>query len=101
MPVNECAVGIWLPRPDVQGIERRQAEAIGAFKVVKELSHKLGRALPWMSFVPGISQYQKICTDQLKVTVGPWFVNHDLGPGGIDDAAADKGHIHVVKAHRA
>src|SRR5271154_356507 len=30
VPVHKRAVGILLPRPDMQGVERRQAKAIGA-----------------------------------------------------------------------
>ena len=45
MPVHERALGILLPRPDVQGVERREPEAVGALEEVEELSHELRRAV--------------------------------------------------------
>lgn len=95
MPVDECAVWIRLPRPNVQGIERRESEAIGTFEVVVKLAHELRRALPRMGFVPLICQDQKIGADQLKAAIGLRFVNYDLRLSGINDAAARKTHVSI------
>lgn len=101
MPINERTVWIWLPRPNVQGVKRRESEAIGTFEVVIKLAHELRSALSRMSFVPLIGQDQKIGANQLKVTIGLRFVNHDLRLGGINDSAAYQRQVHVVKPHRA
>ena len=99
MPVDECTIGIGLPRPDVQRVERRQAETIGPLKIVIELSHELRRALSGMGLVPLIGQNQEIRADELKMAVGLRFINYNLRLGGIDNAAAYQGQIHVMKAH--
>ena len=39
-----------LPRPDVQRVERRQAEAIGALEQVKELAHQFAAAPVCVAF---------------------------------------------------
>ena len=101
MPVDKCAVWIWLPRPNVQGVEGRETEAIRTFEVVIKLAHELRRALPRMGLVPLIGQDQKIGASQLKMAVRSRFVNDDLGLSGVDAAAAHQSHVHVVKSHRS
>src|SRR5262249_28283857 len=61
VPVHERAVGIVLPGPDMQGIEGREPEAIGAFPVMKELSHEFWRT--FMLRIPRIGHKQKIGAD--------------------------------------
>ena len=101
MPIDERAIWIWLPRPNVQGVERRETKAIGTFEVVIKLAHELRRTLPRMGLVPLIGQDQKISANQSKTAVRLRFVNHDLRPSGINDATAHKSHVHIVKPHRA
>ena len=50
MPVHERAVGIVLPRPDVQGVERRETEAVGRVEEMKRLSHELLAGDEWFLF---------------------------------------------------
>jgi len=41
VPVHKRAIWIVLPGADMQSVERRQAEAVGVLKEVKELTHEL------------------------------------------------------------
>lgn len=99
MPVYEGAVRIWLPCPDMQSVEGREAEAIGSVKELEELSHKLGCMR--MSGVPGIGQHKKICADELQSSVRSRLVDHDLRMRRIYYAAGDQGTIDVMKTHSA
>src|SRR3954454_7106798 len=51
VPVHERAGRAVLPRPDVQRVERRQAEAVRRAEVMEDLAVELGRLL--VRLVPG------------------------------------------------
>ena len=99
MPVDERAIWIWFPCPDVQRVEWRKSEAIWAFEIVVKLAHELRRALAGMGFVPWIGQDQKVGANQLKMAIRLRFINHNLGLRCINHAAPHQSHIHVVKSH--
>ena len=86
MPVDERAVRIVLPRPDMQRVKRRQPETVGSLKIMEQLSHELRWTAP-MRLVPPVGEHQKVSADQLQASAGGGLVNHDLGMGRVDDAA--------------
>ena len=88
VPVHECALGIALPRPDMQRVERRQAEAIGALEQMKKLSHELRRTRMLRIHASAISN---IGADQFQGSVRLRLVNHDLGMSGVQDTAVHVG----------
>jgi hypothetical protein len=63
VPVHERAIGVLLPRPDMQSVERREPETIGALEQVKKLSHELWRIR--MRFIPRIGEQHIIGADQV------------------------------------
>ena len=67
MPVYERAVGILLPRPDMQRVERWEPEAIRSFEQVKELSHELRRSR--MRRIPHVGENQIVGADQSQASV--------------------------------
>jgi len=84
MPVYKSAVGIVFPGPHVKRVKRWQPETVGAFKIVKELSHQLWRALSWMILVPLARDQEKVSTDQLQMAVWHRLVNNNLRVLGVD-----------------
>src|SRR5438876_3981061 len=56
--IHKRAIGIFLPRPHVKRIKRREAEAIRALEIMKELSHELGRPLTRMRSEEHTSELQ-------------------------------------------
>src|SRR5215467_9991482 len=97
VPVHERAIGVVLPRPDMQSVERREPEAIGALEQMKKLSHKLWRSR--MRFVPRIGENQIVGADQAEVPAWGRLVDHDLGTGGVQDAAVHQVSVYVVEPH--
>jgi hypothetical protein len=98
MPVYKCALGILLPRPDMQRVKSRQSEAIWGIEKMKDLSHELRRRA-WMLLIPGAGNNEIVGTGQLQASVWVRFVEHDLGMRDVHDTAAHQGVIHEVKAH--
>lgn len=94
MPVHECTVRILLPGPDMQCIERRQAEAVRALEQVKQLSHQFRRT--GMCFIPAIRNHKKIGAGKLEPSARHWFVDDDLRARCVDDAAVYKISIDVM-----
>ena len=78
MPVDKRAVGIVFPRPYVQGVERGQAETVGGFEIVEELSHQL--RWPLLFLVPRIGENDEIGSDQAEAAVGLRFVDDNRWP---------------------
>ena len=68
MPVDKRAGRILLPRPDVQRVERREAEAIGRLEQVQQLAHDL-RRLAGVHRIPGAGEDQIIGADQAQALV--------------------------------
>src|SRR4051794_27686189 len=97
VPIHKRAVRIVLPRPDMQRVKGRKPEAIRTFPIMKKLAHELRRTLVFL--VPGIGKQKKIRADQFQSAIWCRLVNHDLGMGGIEFAAAHQVPINVVKAH--
>src|SRR6266498_3956881 len=97
VPVDERAVGILLPRPDMQCVERREPEAVGAFKQMKELSHKLWRAR--ILCVPRVGENQIVGADQSQASVWCRLIDHDLGTGGVNYPAVHQVSVHKVESH--
>ena len=81
VPVYECAVGIVLPSPDMQGIERRKPEAVGGREQMKELSHEFRR--PYLLLVPRSLEKQIVGASQSRPATRRRLVNYDLWMGGI------------------
>src|SRR5687767_14340628 len=98
MPVHEHAGGVLLPRPDMQRIESRQAEAVRALEQMQELSHELRRADAFL--VPGVSEHQEISADELQPSAWRRLVDHNLGLRRIELPVSDESQVDVVKAHR-
>src|SRR6516162_2486991 len=99
VPVDESALRILLPGPDMERVEGREAEAIRAVEQMKELSHELGRA--GMRLIPRIGENQVVGADQLEVSAGGRLVDYDLGTGGIDDAAVYQRSVYIMESHGA
>src|SRR5205807_1987750 len=97
VPVHERAAGVFLPRPYMQRVERRQPEAIGTLEQVKELSHQLRR--PGMLGVPGVGENEIVGADQSEPSVRQWLVDHNLGTRGVQLAVHDEGQVHEVHPH--
>src|SRR4051812_29389284 len=83
----------------MQGIERREAEAIGTFEKMEQLSHQFRRT--GMGCIPGIGDNKEIGTGQLQSSAGHWFVDDNLRASRIDDAAVYQISIDIVKTHGA
>src|ERR1700712_2372586 len=98
MPVYECAIRIFLPRPDMQRIEGLQTEAIGSLEVMKDLSHELrGRAR--MLRIPRFGEDKIVGAGQLKASVWLRLVEHDLRTCRVHDSVAHQSVIDIVKTH--
>ena len=81
MPIHESSIGVLLPRPHMQRVERRKSEAVRCIEQVQQLPHQLRRRS--MRGIPHVLQHQKIRADQPQPPVRCGLVNHDLGPRGI------------------
>src|ERR1700761_7976246 len=68
MPIHEGTIGIILPSPNVQCVEGWQTEAVGSFKIMKELSHEL-RWRARMLCIPRPSENQIVCTCKFQVSI--------------------------------
>src|SRR6266481_6534191 len=101
VPIHERAVGIFLPRPHMQRVERWEAEAIGAFEIMKELPHKLWRPLSRMSLIPVACNHQEVGADQLQMAVCHRFIDDDLRTRGVYYAGGHEGQVHVMESHRS
>src|SRR5580704_7626349 len=99
MPVHECAVGIVFPRPDMQGVERGETEAVRELEIMKELTHKLWRTL--LLCIPRFGENQKIGTDQSQSSAWRRLVDHDLRMHRVEFAAVYQSSVHIVKPHRS
>src|SRR5215470_14673716 len=102
MPVDERAVRILFPGPNVQCVKRLQSESVGGLKVVKKLSHQVWR--PWfmrLVVIPLLRIHQKIRAGQLQTSVCSRFIENDLRLGWINHATAHQIHIDEMEAHRS
>jgi hypothetical protein len=54
-----------------------------------------------MSFIviPLLRINQKICPSQFQMSIGRWFIENDLGLGGVDDALAYQVHVNEMEPH--
>jgi hypothetical protein len=50
-------------------------------------------------FIPLLSINQEIGAGQFEASVRGWFVENDLGPVGVNDAATYEIHVDVVEPH--
>src|SRR5436853_7694478 len=82
MPVDERAVRIVLPRPDMQRVKGWQPEAVGSLEIMEQLAHELRRTAP-MCCVPRVREHQVVSADQLQASAGCRLVKHDLRTTGI------------------
>src|SRR3979490_1651631 len=71
----------------MKGVERWEAEAVGALEIMKELSHELWR-LSRMSLVPVACNNQKVGAEQSQVAIWHRLIDDDLRTRGIDYASA-------------
>src|SRR4051812_42474724 len=92
VPVYECALGIFLPRPDVQRVEGREPETIGRLEVMEDLSHELRRN-SGMDRVPCLGVDEKVGACQFQGPVWLGLVEHDLGTRWIQFA----GRVYLVQ----
>src|SRR5262249_56502237 len=81
--VHKCSVRVLLPRPNVQGIERRKTETIRALEVMEKLSLELGR-LSWMSFIPRIGKKKVVGANQAQASSWNGLINDDLRQRRVD-----------------
>lgn len=98
MPVNECALGIVFPRPDVQRVEGWQSEAIGRREVVEDLSHKKGRGAG-MLLIPRTGDHEVVGSGQFDTPVRLRLVEYDLGTIDVHDPFTHQCVIYVVETH--
>src|SRR5581483_3663016 len=82
----------------MQRIEGRESEAIGALKIMKDLSHELRRN-PRMLRIPGVSEDQIVSASQFHDSIGLRLVEHDLWTRGVHDTVAHQSVVHIVKTH--
>src|SRR5882762_11096488 len=68
VPVHERAVGILLPRPDMQRVERREPEAIRTVEQMEKLSHELRRIIR-MFRIPRVGENQKVSAEQSQTPI--------------------------------
>src|SRR5688572_20243956 len=99
MPVDERTGGIRLPRPDVQGVERRQTEAIRALEQVQELPPELRCA--GVAGMPGVDEHEEVRANQATAAVRQRLVNNDLGATRIQYSVPNQLHVDVVQSHGA
>src|SRR5437773_6581943 len=99
MPIHERAVGIFFPRPHMKRVERGKPEAIGALKIMKELSHELWRPLSRVSFVPITCNHQKVGADELQAAVWHRLIDYDLRTCGVDNAGGYERQVYVMESH--
>src|ERR1041385_6912079 len=78
MPVHESTVGVLLPGPHMQRVERRQLKTIRSFKEMECLSHELRRQSIGMRRFPFVSKDNIVGAEQTQASVWLRFVNHDL-----------------------
>src|SRR5262245_7661099 len=67
MPVHKRASWTVLPCPDMQGIKRRQSEAVGAFEELKELTHQLRRVR--VRRIPRVGEHQIVRSDEAQSSI--------------------------------
>src|SRR5206468_1798068 len=99
VPIGERPVRIVLPRPDMQGIERRKTETIGCREQVKKLSHELRR--PRVLLIPIVCENQEVDAGHLQASARDRFVDDDLRLGGVQYAAAHNRPVDIVQTHGA
>src|SRR5581483_5263201 len=99
MPVHEGSVWILLPCPDMQRVERGQAEAVRRLEEMEQLSHQFrrGRVLR----VPGVGEHQVIGARQPQVAIRHRLIYDDLRARGIDYSFVHQFAVHIMKAHGA
>ena len=68
VPVHERAIGIVLPGPDMQSVERRQPETIRSFEQVEKLPHELRRIMRMLR-IPRVGENQKVSADQPQTSI--------------------------------
>src|SRR5262249_11736178 len=96
IPVHERTVWVVPPGPDVQFEMCWQAVTIRAVNELERLSLKYRRSA--VTRQPGGGNDNELHADQSQ-TASRRFVYQHFGPRGIQQAVADQGTVHVVKAH--
>src|SRR5256885_6805231 len=66
MPVDERAVRIVLPRPDMQRVKGWQPEAVGSLEIMEQLAHELRRTAP-MRCVPRVREHNRQHGEQKRI----------------------------------
>src|SRR5882724_3389978 len=97
VPVDEWAVGVVAPSPDVKLKDRANAVAIGAGDELKGLTLEYGRSAV-VIFQPGLRVHDVFDAEQVQLTVCR-FVDKRFGLSGIDQAVGNEWAIDVVDAH--
>ena len=99
VPVDERAGGAVLPRPHVQRVERRQAEAIGALESMKQLTHELRRIAGCVASQSS-ARTRKSAPVIRRRPLGSGSYNTISGRAGSSSPVEDQRQVHVVQAHR-
>src|SRR6184192_2579634 len=99
VPVDEWAVGVVAPGPDVKLKDGANAVAIGAGDELKGLALKYGRSTV-VIFQPGLRVHDVLDAEQVQLTICR-FVDEGFGLSGIDQAVGNKRAVDVVDAHGA
>src|SRR4051812_397946 len=81
----------------MQRVECWEAETIGAFPPMKELSHEFRR--PRMLLVPGVGEKQIIGADQPQAAVWRRLVDHDLRASDVQYTALHQSGVYIVESH--
>src|SRR5882672_4717713 len=99
VPVDEWAVGVVAPSPNVKLKDRANAVAIGAGDELKGLALEYGRSAV-VIFQPGLGVNDVLDAEQVQLTVCR-FVAERFRLRGIDQAVGNKRAVDVVDAHGA
>ena len=98
MPVHECALGIFFPRPDMERVEGRQSKAIRSCEVVEDLSRKLRRSSRMLR-IPRVGDHEVVSTGQFATSVRMGLVEDDLRVSDVDETTVHQVVIYVVETH--
>src|SRR5882724_5086063 len=99
VPVDEWAVGVVAPSPNVKLKNGANAVAIGAGDELKGLAFEYGRSAV-VIFQPGLRVHNILDAEQVQLTVRR-FVDEGFGLRGVDQAVGNKRAVDVVYAHGA
>src|SRR5262249_30269704 len=79
IPIGEAAVGVLLPRPNVQLVESRQAVPIGLVDEVRQMSVERGRSTLRMKLRPVACDDDELDADQAQRAIWQRFVDQGFG----------------------